>query len=182
MAVLEGDMTTQLDAERLEAVGIPVVPITTGRACHLDAAMVSGGLQLLKQRLDPAQLDLLLVENVGNLVCPAEFEVGEHHKVALLSVTEGDDKPLKYPLMFRQADVVLITKVDLLPHLPVELATIRRNIHSINPNATVIEVSALSGEGLDAWHQWVRQALADRTANSSSAAHAADQSPALATA
>ena len=117
MAVLEGDMTTQLDAERLEAVGIPVVPITTGRACHLDAAMVSGGLKLLKQRLDPAQLDLLLVENVGNLVCPAEFEVGEHHKVALLSVTEGDDKPLKYPLMFRQADVVLITKVDLLPHL-----------------------------------------------------------------
>ena len=182
MAVLEGDMTTQLDAERLEAVGIPVVPITTGRACHLDAAMVSGGLKLLKQRLDPVQLDLLLVENVGNLVCPAEFEVGEHHKVALLSVTEGDDKPLKYPLMFRQADVVLITKVDLLPHLPVELAAIRRNILSINPNATVIEVSALSGEGLDAWHQWVRQALADRTANSSSAAHAADQSPALATA
>ena len=182
MAVLEGDMTTQLDAERLEAVGIPVVPITTGRACHLDAAMVSGGLKLLKQRLDPAQLDLLLVENVGNLVCPAEFEVGEHHKVALLSVTEGDDKPLKYPLMFRQADVVLITKVDLLPHLPVELATIRRNIHSINPNATVIEVSALSGEGLDAWHQWVRQALADRTAVSSAAARAADQSPALATA
>ena len=181
MAVLEGDMTTQLDAERLEAVGIPVVPITTGRACHLDAAMVSGGLTLLKQRLDPTQLDLLLVENVGNLVCPAEFDVGEHHKVALLSVTEGDDKPLKYPLMFRQADVVLITKVDLLPHLPVELAAIRRNIHSINPNATVIEVSALSGEGLDAWHQWVRQALADRTAGASTA-HAPDQSPALATA
>ena len=175
-------MTTQLDAERLEAVGIPVVPITTGRACHLDAAMVSGGLKLLKQRLDPAQLDLLLVENVGNLVCPAEFEVGEHHKVALLSVTDGDDKPLKYPLMFRQADVVLITKVDLLPHLPVELAAIRRNILSINPNATVIEVSALSGEGLDVWHQWVRQALADRTADSSSAARAADPSPALATA
>ena len=159
MAVLEGDMTTQLDAERLEAVGIPVVPITTGRACHLDAAMVSGGLKLLQQRLDPSCLDLLLVENVGNLVCPAEFEVGEHHKVALLSVTEGDDKPLKYPLMFRQADVVLITKVDLLPHLPVDLAAIRRNIHSINPNATVIEVSALTGEGIDIWHQWVQQAL-----------------------
>ena len=159
MAVLEGDMTTQLDAQRLEAVGIPVVPITTGRACHLDAAMVSGGLTLLKQRLDPAALDLLLVENVGNLVCPAEFEVGEHHKVALLSVTEGDDKPLKYPLMFRQADVVLITKVDLLPHLPVDLETIRHNIHSINPNASVIEVSALSGEGIDTWHQWVQQAL-----------------------
>ena len=163
MAVLEGDMTTQLDAERLEAVGIPVVPITTGRACHLDAAMVSGGLKLLQQRLDPSTLDLLLVENVGNLVCPAEFHVGEHHKVALLSVTEGDDKPLKYPLMFRQADVVLITKVDLLPHLPVDLTVIRRNVLSINPNATVIEVSALTGEGLDAWHLWVRQALAIRS-------------------
>ena len=159
MAVLEGDMTTQLDAQRLEAVGIPVVPITTGRACHLDAAMVSGGLTLLKQRLDPTTLDLLLVENVGNLVCPAEFEVGEHHKVALLSVTEGDDKSLKYPLMFRQADVVLITKVDLLPHLPVDLETIRHNIHSINPNASVIEVSALTGEGIETWHQWVQQAL-----------------------
>lgn len=172
VAVLEGDMTTQLDADRLEAVGIPVVPITTGRACHLDAAMVSGGLRLLQQRLDPAGLNLLLVENVGNLVCPAEFDVGEHLKVALLSVTEGDDKPLKYPLMFRNADVVLITKVDLLPHLPVDLAAIRHNILSINPNATVIEVSAITGEGLDSWHRWVLQALANRSTNA----------PALATA
>ena len=137
MAVLEGDMTTQLDAERLEAVGIPVVPITTGRSCHLDAAMVSGGLKLLCERLNPNQLDLLWVENVGNLVCPAEFEVGEHHKVALLSVTEGEAKPLKYPLMFRQADVVLITKIDLLPYLPVELEQFRRNINSINPKEQV---------------------------------------------
>ena len=158
MAVLEGDMTTQLDAERLEAVGIPVVPITTGRSCHLDAAMVSGGLKLLRERLNPNQLDLLWVENVGNLVCPAEFEVGEHHKVALLSVTEGEDKPLKYPLMFRQADVVLITKIDLLPYLPVELETFRRNINSINPKASVISVSALTGEGIDVWHAWLRSA------------------------
>ncbi|MEB3184421.1 MAG: hydrogenase nickel incorporation protein HypB, partial [Cyanobacteriota bacterium] len=114
MAVLEGDMTTQLDAQRLQSLGVPVVPITTGRACHLDAAMVSGGLQLLRQRLDPARLDILWVENVGNLVCPAEFAVGEHRKVALLSVTEGDDKPLKYPVMFREADCVLVTKTDLL--------------------------------------------------------------------
>ena len=98
-----------------------MVPITTGRACHLDAAMVSGGLKLLRQRLDPAALDILWVENVGNLVCPAEFAIGEHRKVALLSVTEGDDKPLKYPVMFREADCVLITKVDLLPHLPVDV-------------------------------------------------------------
>ena len=156
MAVLEGDMTTQLDAERLEAVGVPVVPLTTGRACHLDAAMVSGGLQLLRQRLDPAALDLLWVENVGNLVCPAEFAVGEHRKVALLSVTEGDDKPLKYPVMFREADCVLITKTDLLPYLPVDIDKIETHIRQVNPRCTVLRVSASSGEGLEAWHRWVR--------------------------
>ena len=152
MAVLEGDMTTQLDADRLEAVGVPVVPITTGRACHLDASMVSGGVKLLRQRLDPAALDLLWVENVGNLVCPAEFEVGEHRKVALLSVTEGDDKPLKYPVMFREADCVLITKTDLLPYLPVEIERIEAHIRQVNPRCTVLRVSATSGEGLDEWH------------------------------
>lgn len=157
MAVLEGDMTTQLDAERLEAVGVPVVPITTGRACHLDAAMVSSGIKLLRQRLDPAALDILWVENVGNLVCPAEFEVGEHRKVALLSVTEGDDKPLKYPVMFREADCVLITKTDLLPYLPVEVERIEAHIRSVNPRCAVIRVSASSGEGLDSWHAWLRQ-------------------------
>jgi len=162
MAVLEGDMTTQLDADRLEAVGVPVVPITTGRACHLDAAMVSGGIKLLRQRLDPAALDLLWVENVGNLVCPAEFEVGEHRKVALLSVTEGDDKPLKYPVMFREADCVLITKTDLLPYLPVAIERIEAHIHQVNPRCTVLRVSASSGEGLADWHHWVRQQLADQ--------------------
>jgi hydrogenase nickel incorporation protein HypB len=157
MAVLEGDMTTQLDAERLEAVGVPVVPITTGRACHLDAAMVSGGLRLLKHRLDPASLDILWVENVGNLVCPAEFEVGEHRKVALLSVTEGDDKPLKYPVMFREADCVLITKTDLLPHLSVRLERIEEHIRMVNPRCAVIPVSASNGEGLEAWFGWLRR-------------------------
>ena len=157
MAVLEGDMTTQLDAERLEAVGIPVVAITTGRACHLDAAMVSGGLKLLRQRLDPAGLDLLWVENVGNLVCPAEFEVGEHRKVALLSVTEGEDKPLKYPVMFREADCVLITKIDLLPYLPVDIERIEEHIRAVNPRCVVIRVSATSGEGMEDWHTWLRQ-------------------------
>jgi len=157
MAVLEGDMTTLLDAQRLEAVGVPVVPITTGRACHLDAAMVSGGLRLLAERLDPAGLDLLWVENVGNLVCPAEFEVGEHRKVALLSVTEGDDKPLKYPVMFREADCVLITKVDLLPHLPVEVERIEAHVRQVNPHCAVIRVSATTGEGLATWHGWLRE-------------------------
>lgn len=166
MAVLEGDMTTRLDAERLEAVGVPVVPITTGRACHLDAAMVSGGLELLRQRLDPAALDILWVENVGNLVCPAEFEVGEHRKVALLSVTEGDDKPLKYPVMFREAHCVLITKTDLLPYLPVQLERIEAHIRQVNPRCAVIPLSATSGEGLEAWHQWLRAQL---TANAPAA-------------
>ena len=161
MAVLEGDMTTQLDANRLEAVGVPVVPITTGRACHLDASMVSGGVKLLRQRLDPAALDLLWVENVGNLVCPAEFEVGEHRKVALLSVTEGDDKPLKYPVMFREADCVLITKTDLLPYLPVEVERIEAHIRQVNPRCTVLRVSATSGEGLADWHRWVQDQLAE---------------------
>lgn len=168
MAVLEGDMTTQLDAERLEAVGIPVVPITTGRACHLDAAMVSGGLKLLKERLDPESIDVLWVENVGNLVCPAEFEVGEHRKVALLSVTEGDDKPLKYPVMFREADCVLITKIDLLPYLPVDIEKIEANIKAINPACTVLRVSASSGDGLEAWHQWVETSHASVTRSAES--------------
>ena len=170
MAVLEGDMTTQLDAERLEAVGVPVVPITTGRACHLDAAMVSGGLKLLRQRLDPASLDLLWVENVGNLVCPAEFAVGEHRKVALLSVTEGDDKPLKYPVMFREADCVLITKTDLLPYLPVDLQRFEAHIREVNPRCTVLPVSATSGDGLEAWYRWVL---------ASCAALCVDQSPSV---
>ncbi|MEX1316383.1 MAG: hydrogenase nickel incorporation protein HypB [Synechococcaceae cyanobacterium] len=160
MAVLEGDMTTQLDAERLEAVGVPVVPITTGRSCHLDAAMVSGGLRLLGQRLDPAALDILWVENVGNLVCPAEFEVGEHRKVALLSVTEGEDKPLKYPVMFREAHCVLITKTDLLPYLPVDIERIEAHIRQVNPRCAVIPVSASNGEGIETWHQWLRAQLA----------------------
>jgi hydrogenase nickel incorporation protein HypB len=164
MAVLEGDMTTQLDAERLEAVGVPVVPITTGRACHLDAAMVSGGLRLLRERLEPAELDLLWVENVGNLVCPAEFEVGEHRKVALLSVTEGDDKPLKYPVMFREADCVLITKTDLLPYLPVQIERMEAHIRAVNPRCTVIRVSASNGDGLEAWYSWVHQQLAQQFA------------------
>ena len=180
MAVLEGDMTTQLDAQRLEAVGVPVVPITTGRACHLDAAMVSGGLRLLAERLDPAGLDLLWVENVGNLVCPAEFEVGEHRKVALLSVTEGEDKPLKYPVMFREADCVLITKTDLLPYLPVQVERIEAHSRQVNPRCTVLRVSASSGEGLEVWHRWLREQVVLQR----SAAAAADRprSPAFSTA
>jgi len=159
LAVIEGDMTTELDADRLRQYGVPVIAINTGRACHLDARMVAGGIHTLSHERTPQDLDLVIVENVGNLVCPAEFEVGEHAKVALLSVTEGEDKPLKYPVMFREADVLLITKIDLAPYLDVDLARIEANVRQINPQVTVIPVSAKSGEGLELWFDWVRSAV-----------------------
>ncbi|SAY38933.1 hydrogenase nickel incorporation protein HypB [Candidatus Synechococcus spongiarum] len=159
MAVLEGDMTTQLDAQRLAGLGVPVVPITMGRACYLDAAMVSTGLQLLREQCDLASLDLLWVENVGNLVCPAEFAIGEHCKLALLSVTEGDDKPLKYPVMLREADCVLVTKVDLLPHVPADPERMGHHIRQINSHCGLFPVSALTGAGLGDWLVWLGQQL-----------------------
>ncbi|MGF1522448.1 MAG: hydrogenase nickel incorporation protein HypB [Leptolyngbyaceae cyanobacterium] len=159
IAVIEGDMTTELDADRLRQYGVPVIAINTGRACHLDARMVAGGLHTLAHEHNPEALDLVLVENVGNLVCPAEFEVGEHAKVALLSVTEGEDKPLKYPVMFREATMLLITKTDLAPYLDVDLGQIEANIRQVNPHVTVLPVSIKTGEGLDAWYQWVRSVL-----------------------
>jgi hydrogenase nickel incorporation protein HypB len=159
LAVIEGDMTTELDADRLRRYGVPVVAITTGRACHLDSKMVAGGIHRLAQEYDPSSFDLVFVENVGNLVCPAEFEVGEHAKVALLSVTEGEDKPLKYPVMFREADCLLITKTDLVPYLKVDLARIAANVLQINPHCRILPVSAQTGEGLEAWFDWVRSAV-----------------------
>lgn len=157
MAVIEGDMTTELDAERLRQYGVPVIAINTGRSCHLDAQMVSGGIHQLIDEYNPSELELVLVENVGNLVCPAEFEVGEHAKVALLSVTEGEDKPLKYPIMFQQADCLLITKMDLAPHLDIDLKRIEANVRQMNPNVTMIPVSAKTGEGLETWFAWIRK-------------------------
>lgn len=162
MAVIEGDMTTQLDADRLRACGVPVIAINTGRACHLDSKMVAGGLHQFEQEQQPSDFDLVFVENVGNLVCPAEFEVGEHAKVALLSVTEGEDKPLKYPIMFREADCLLITKTDLSPYLDVDIETIVANVRQLNSKVTIIPVSAKTGEGLDAWYAWVRQQVQAR--------------------
>jgi hydrogenase nickel incorporation protein HypB len=156
IAVIEGDMTTELDADRLREYGVPVIPINTGRSCHLDAKMVAGGLHRLEHDYDPNIFDLLLVENVGNLVCPAEFEVGEHAKVALLSVTEGEDKPLKYPVMFQEADCLLITKIDLIPHLNISVQRMIDNVRQMNSHATIIPVSAQTGEGLEAWYEWVR--------------------------
>ncbi|MEB3162698.1 MAG: hydrogenase nickel incorporation protein HypB [Prochlorothrix sp.] len=162
IAVIEGDMTTQLDADRLRAYGVPVIAINTGRSCHLDSRMVAGGIQQLSQACDPQALDLVVVENVGNLVCPAEFEVGEHAKVALLSVTEGEDKPLKYPVMFREADCLLITKTDLVPYVAVEIDRIIANVRQINPGVVILPVSAQTGDGLGAWFEWVRDRCGDR--------------------
>lgn len=156
IAVIEGDMTTELDAERLRKYGVPVIAINTGRSCHLDSKMVAGGIHQLEHACNPSDFDLVLVENVGNLVCPAEFEVGEHAKVALLSVTEGEDKPLKYPIMFQQADCLLITKIDLAPYLEVDISQIEANVRQMNPNVTIIPVSAKTGEGLEKWFDWVQ--------------------------
>ena len=145
IAVIEGDMTTELDANRLRQYGVPVIAINTGRSLHT-----------LEHEHDLQAIDLVLVENVGNLVCPAEFEVGEHAKVALLSITEGEDKPLKYPIMFQEADCLLITKVDLAPYLEVSIEQIAANVRQMNPNVTIIPVSAKTGEGLEDWFGWVR--------------------------
>jgi hydrogenase nickel incorporation protein HypB len=121
--------------------------------------MVAGGIHQLAENYTPSELDLVLVENVGNLVCPAEFEVGEHAKVALLSITEGEDKPLKYPIMFQEADCLLITKTDLAPYLDVDIDRIAANVRQMNPNVTIIPVSAKTGAGLATWFDWIRQQL-----------------------
>ncbi|PSM50024.1 hydrogenase accessory protein HypB [Chroococcidiopsis sp. CCALA 051] len=162
IAVIEGDMTTELDADRLRQYNVPVIAINTGRSCHLDSKMVAGGIHQLEHQHNPADFDLVLVENVGNLVCPAEFEVGEHAKVALLSVTEGEDKPLKYPVMFREADCLLITKIDLAIHLDMNIDTIVANVRQINPTVKIIPVSAKTGEGLAVWFDWVRSQIAKK--------------------
>ena len=155
MAVIEGDMTTELDADRLRKYSVPVIPINTGRSCHLDSKMVAGGIHTLEQQGNPQDLDLVLVENVGNLVCPAEFEVGEPAKVALLSVTEGEDKPLKYPIMFQAADCLLITKIDLAPYLDIDCDRIAANVRQMNPDVAIIAVSARTGAGLEQWFAWI---------------------------
>ncbi len=159
IAVIEGDMTTELDAERLRQYDVPVIAINTGRSCHLDSKMVAGGIHRLAHEYNPSDFDLVFVENVGNLVCPAEFEVGEHVKVALLSTAEGEDKPLKYPVMFQEADCLLITKMDLAPYLEIDLNLIIDNVRQMNPKVVIIPVSAKTEEGLDVWFDWVRSQL-----------------------
>ena len=151
-AVIVGDLATANDARRIHAAGAPVVQITTGTVCHLDAEMVARGLE----QLDLTGRRLLIVENVGNLVCPADFDLGEQVRVVLVSVTEGEDKPLKYPPMFRSAQVVVITKTDLAAATSCDLPALRQNVRAVAPQARVFELSARSGEGLDAWLAWLR--------------------------
>ena len=150
-AVLEGDQQTSNDAERIAATGVPVRQINTGAGCHLDAHMVAHGVEAF----DLAATRILMIENVGNLVCPASFDLGEDHKVAVLSVTEGEDKPLKYPQMFQAADLLLINKIDLLPHLQFDLEKCKRYARQVNPAMQILEVSALSGAGLTQWYDWL---------------------------
>lgn len=151
VAVLEGDQETSRDAARVRETGAPVVQINTGTGCHLEADMVWEGVR----ELDPPAGATLFIENVGNLVCPALFDLGEDARVVLFSVTEGEDKPLKYPHMFRRADVVLMTKTDLLPHLDFELDRALAAVADIAPDATVLPISAKTGEGLDGWYAWL---------------------------
>ena len=151
VAVIEGDLFTARDAERIERLNVPVIQINTAGGCHLDAAMVKRAAE----SLDLEKIQLLIVENVGNLVCPAEFDVGENFKATVLSITEGDDKPLKYPLIFKESAVVMLNKIDLLPYTNFSVENAREDLSTIHPNVEIIETSCTSGAGLDAWANWL---------------------------
>lgn len=155
VGVIEGDIETPLDAERLAGFGAQISLLNTGNGfggeCHLDAPMIASALG----GLDLAELDLVVIENVGNLVCPAEFEVGEHRKMMVYAVTEGEDKPLKYPVMFRSVEAVVVNKIDLLPYLDFDMDLFLANLRAVNPGAVVFEVSARTGEGLGPWLDWL---------------------------
>jgi len=153
IGVIEGDIMGSDDAERIGALDVPVVQINTGGACHLDANMIS----VVLADLPLEELDLLIIENIGNLVCPAEFNLGEHRKMVVLSVTEGHDKPLKYPLMFEESSALVINKIDLLPHVDTDIAKVRRDALSLNPGIKLFEVSCRTGAGIEAWAEWLRE-------------------------
>lgn len=159
LAVIEGDQQTEFDAERIRATGVPALQINTGKGCHLDAQMVGRALD----RLALPAGGVLMIENVGNLVCPAAFDLGEAHKVVILSVTEGEDKPLKYPDMFAAADLMLLSKADLLPYLAFDAARAIELAHRVNPDLAVITCSATTGDGLEEWIAWIEAGVA-RTA------------------
>lgn len=152
-AVIEGDQQTMRDAERIDATGVPVIQVNTGSGCHLDASMIERAAKELDIRDD----SVLMIENVGNLVCPALFDLGEAHKVVIVSVTEGEDKPLKYPHMFDASDLCLINKTDLLPHLDFDLEQLKEYALRVNHHLKIFEVSSLTGDGLDGWYTWLKE-------------------------
>lgn len=156
VAVIEGDQETSLDADRIRATGAPAVQVNTGKACHLDGAMVAGAVRGLPE----LRGGILFIENVGNLVCPAAFDLGEARRVVIVSVTEGEDKPLKYPYLFARADLVLVTKADLLPYVGIDLALLQRRAAEVSGGAESIVLSARTGEGMDAWLAWLARARA----------------------
>lgn len=152
IAVVEGDVQTDIDARRLERFGIPTVQIVTNGGCHLEANLVRDAVA----RIDLAGVKLLIIENVGNLVCPSNYDLGEHDKIVVLSVTEGAEKPLKYPAMFQRAAVMVINKIDLLPYVDCDLAVLRKNALSINPSLIIFEVSSTTGDGIGSWCSWLQ--------------------------
>ena len=151
--VIEGDQQTMNDANRIHKTGVPVVQINTGEGCHLDADMINKAVK----KLDPADHSVLMVENVGNLVCPALFDLGESTRVVIMSVTEGDDKPVKYPYMFSTSDLCIINKTDLLPYVDFDMDMAKEYAKQINPKLEIIEVSVMTGEGMEAWYEWLRE-------------------------
>lgn len=155
LGVIEGDVQTNIDAERVDAYGVPVVQIITNGSCHLEAPLVRNAYD----QFDKKDFNVLFIENVGNLVCPAAYDLGEDHKVVIVSTTEGDDKPLKYPAMFRNADFLIINKIDLVPHVKCSLETLRNNALSINPNLKVFETSCTTDEGINEWCDWLQSQI-----------------------
>ncbi len=158
IGIIEGDIQSTQDAERIARKGVPAVQINTGGECHLDGNMIRDAFE----EFDFEKMDLLIVENVGNLVCPAEFKVGEDFKAMILSVTEGDDKPSKYPLMFRESKVLLINKIDLLPYVDCSLDRIKEDSLKINPDLSIFQISCKTGEGLEEWYEWLRERVKNR--------------------
>jgi hydrogenase nickel incorporation protein HypB len=156
VAVLTGDIQTDNDAVRLARFGFPALQITTGGTCHLDARMIEKAIA----GWNLADLDILLIENVGNLVCPSSYDLGEAAKIVVLSVTEGEDKPLKYPAMFFRSELLILNKIDLLPYLPFSMALARENAQKVHPGMEIIEVSCLTGEGLPTWQAWLESKVA----------------------
>lgn len=157
IGVVEADIDSMVDSEKIVAAKIPCVQLKTGGFCHLDASMVKKGLDAL----DTANLDLVFIENVGNLVCPAEFDTGATRDVMILSVPEGDDKPLKYPLMFSKCHVLLVNKIDFMPLSDFDLKAVRQRVAKLNPGIEIFEISCKTGEGIDRWAQWLKQEMSD---------------------